>query len=114
MPLSRVTLSSDGNGSQPHFDANGNLTGIGVAGFESLLNTLQQLVIEHHLPLEEALLPLTRNVAEFLGFAHKGQLAQGCDADFLVLDEELNIREVWAKGRQMVRDNRAIVKGTFE
>ncbi|VDZ85176.1 Isoaspartyl dipeptidase [Kluyvera intermedia] len=71
VPLSRVTLSSDGNGSQPHFDANGNLTGIGVAGFESLLNTLQQLVIEHHLPLEEALLPLTRNVAEFLGFAHK-------------------------------------------
>lgn len=114
VPLSRVTLSSDGNGSQPHFDTNGNLTGIGVAGFESLLNTLQQLVSEHHLPLEEALLPLTRNVAEFLGFAHKGQLAPGCDADFLVLDEELNIREVWAKGRQMVRDNRAIVKGTFE
>lgn len=44
VPLSRVTLSSDGNGSQPLFDAAGNLTGIGVAGFESLLETLQTLV----------------------------------------------------------------------
>ncbi|VDZ85177.1 Isoaspartyl dipeptidase [Kluyvera intermedia] len=50
----------------------------------------------------------------FSGLPIKGQLAPGCDADFLVLDEELNIREVWAKGRQMVRDNKAIVKGTFE
>ncbi len=32
-PASRVTLCSDGNGSQPLFDAAGNLTGIGVAGF---------------------------------------------------------------------------------
>lgn len=114
VPSSRVTLSSDGNGSQPHFDANGNLIGIGVAGFESLLETVQKLVKQHHLPLEEALLPLTRNVAEFLGFGHKGRLSPGCDADFIVLDEELRIQEVWAKGKQMVRDGKACVKGTFE
>lgn len=37
IPLARVTLSSDGNGSQPFFDDEGNLTHIGVAGFETLL-----------------------------------------------------------------------------
>ena len=81
VPFNRLTLSSDGNGSQPNFDANDNLVGIGVAGFESLLDTLQQLVGRYHLPLE-ALLPFTRNVAEFLGLEHKGRIAPGCDADF--------------------------------
>ncbi|HID9350677.1 TPA: beta-aspartyl-peptidase, partial [Enterobacter kobei] len=78
VPFNRLTLSSDGNGSQPNFDANGNLVGIGVAGFESLPETLQQLVSRYHLPLEEALLPFTRNVAEFLGLEHKGRIAPGC------------------------------------
>ncbi|KAB2511226.1 amidohydrolase family protein, partial [Enterobacter hormaechei] len=114
VPFNRLTLSSDGNGSQPNFDANGNLVGIGVAGFESLLETLQQLVGRYHLPLEEALLPFTRNVAEFLGLEHKGRIAPGCDADFLVLTDDLKIREVWAKGRQMVREGVVCVKGTFE
>ena len=114
VPFNRLTLSSDGNGSQPNFDANGNLVGIGVAGFESLLETLQQLVGRYHLPLEEALLPFTRNVAEFLGLEHKGRIASGCDADVLVLTDDLKIREVWAKGRQMVSGGVVCVKGTFE
>lgn len=37
VPLSRITLSSDGNGSQPEFDELGNLTGIGVAGLNHWL-----------------------------------------------------------------------------
>jgi len=114
VPLNRLTLSSDGNGSQPVFDAEGKLTGIGVAGFESLLTTLQNLVYQHHLPLEQALRPLTQTVAEFLGLAHKGQLAAGCDADFIILNDSLAIEEVWAKGKKVVCSGRACVKGTFE
>lgn len=114
VPLSRLTLSSDGNGSQPEFDEQGNLTGIGVAGFDSLAGTLRQLVHKHHLPLEQALCPLTLTVAEFLGFEHKGRLAVGCDADILVLDEALEVHHLWAKGKAMVRDKKACVKGTFE
>lgn len=114
VPLSRLTLSSDGNGSQPEFDENGNLIGIGVAGFDSLAHTLRQLVTIHHLPLEQALCPLTRTVAEFLGLAHKGRLAVGCDADILVLNEALEVTHLWAKGKAMVRDKKACVKGTFE
>lgn len=114
VPLARMTVSSDGNGSQPVFDSEGKLTGIGVAGFESLLSTLQQLVHRHQLPLEQALRPFTQTVAEFLGFAHKGQLAEGCDADFIILTAGLHIDEVWAKGKMLVRNGYACVKGTFE
>ncbi|QLZ58980.1 beta-aspartyl-peptidase [Citrobacter freundii] len=114
VPLSRITLSSDGNGSQPEFDEQGNLTGIGVAGFESLAHTLRQLVTVHAIPLEQALCPLTRTVAEFLGLGHKGRLAVGCDADILVLNDALEVYHLWAKGNAVVKEKKACVKGTFE
>ncbi|NUU65126.1 beta-aspartyl-peptidase [Enterobacteriaceae bacterium BIT-l23] len=114
IPLSRVTLSSDGNGSQPIFDAGGNLTGIGVAGFESLLNTLRELVIERGLSLADALRPLTTSVAGFLGLVGKGEVAVGNDADLLVLTPELRIDQVYARGKRMVIHGKACVKGTFE
>lgn len=114
VPLSRITLSSDGNGSQPEFDELGNLIGIGVAGFESLAETVRQLVKVHAIPLEQALCPLTRTVAEFLGLEHKGRLAVGCDADILVLNDALEVNHLWAKGKAVVREKKACVKGTFE
>ena len=56
IPLARVTLSSDGNGSQPFFN----------------------------------------------------------DADLLVMTPELRIEQVYARGKLMVKDGKACVKGTFE
>ncbi|WP_414164431.1 beta-aspartyl-peptidase [Superficieibacter sp. BNK-5] len=112
--LSRLTLSSDGNGSQPEFDEEGNLIGFGVAGFESMPETVRQLVQQHNIPLNVALHPLTRNVAEFLGLVHKGQIAVGCDADLVVLNDDLRVQDVWAKGKAMMRDGSVCVKGTFE
>lgn len=114
VPMSQLTVSSDGNGSQPVFDAKGNLSGIGVAGFSSLRETLAALVQQYNYPLAEALLPFTRSVASFLGLTDKGVIAVGKDADFMVLTPELTIERVYARGRKMVDDGRACVKGTFE
>lgn len=114
VPLARLTVSSDGNGSQPVFDAHGNLTGIGVAGFASLPQALRHLVQRHHFPLAEALQPFTCNVAAFLGLAAKGALRPGYDADLLVLTPELAVQQVWAKGKRVVDQGKAITKGTFE
>lgn len=114
VPLSQVTLSSDGNGSQPRFDAAGNLTGIGVAGFESLLETLHNLVKVHDFTLTDALRPLTSNVAKFLSFSGKGEIALGNDADMVVMTPELVIEQVYAHGKRMVDSGKACVKGTFE
>lgn len=112
--LDLLSVSSDGNGSQPVFDAQGNLTGIGVAGFSSLLETLVALVKEQDMTLADALVPFTRSVAKFLGLETKGEIAVGKDADFVVLTPDLAIHQVYARGRLMVQEGKACVKGTFE
>lgn len=114
IPLAQVTLSSDGNGSQPLFDAAGNLTGIGVAGFDSLLQTLHALVNDYGFTLTDALRPLTTSVATFLSLSGKGEILPGRDADLLVMTPELRIEQVYARGKRMVVDGKACVKGTFE
>ncbi|MDN8601354.1 beta-aspartyl-peptidase [Citrobacter sp. S2-9] len=114
VPLAQVTLSSDGNGSQPLFDAAGNLTGIGVAGFDSLLQTLHALVNDYGFTLTDALRPLTTSVATFLNLSGKGEILPGRDADLLVMTPELRIEQVYAHGKRMVVDGKACVKGTFE
>lgn len=114
VPLAQVTLSSDGNGSQPLFDAAGNLTGIGVAGFDSLLQTLHALVNDYGFTLTDALRPLTTSVATFLSLSGKGEILPGHDADLLVMTPELRIEQVYARGKRMVVDGKACVKGTFE
>ncbi|QCR37924.1 beta-aspartyl-peptidase [Nissabacter sp. SGAir0207] len=114
VPLARLSISSDGNGSQPVFDEQGNLQGIGVAGFTSLPQALRELVQCHGFTLAEALCPFTCNVAAFLGLSMKGELLPGRDADLLVLTPDLAIDQVWAKGKRLVENGKACVKGTFE
>ncbi len=112
--MAKLTISSDGNGSMPKFDAEGRLVGLSVAGFDSLMKSLRDLVNQEHMPLSEALRPFTSSVADLLQLPYKGRLKPGLDADLLVLDANLKIQTVFAKGRQMVANGKAIVKGTFE
>ena len=51
----RVTMTSDGNGSAPVFDAGGTCIGIGIGGFEGMLQETRDLVGIEGLPLEQAL-----------------------------------------------------------
>lgn len=111
--MSHLTISSDGNGSQPKFDENGQLVGITVAGFSSLMTELQDLVQQEGLSLTEALKPFTSSVAKLLQI-NKGCLKLDADADILILDQNLVIDSVFAKGKQVVKEGKAIVKGTFE
>jgi beta-aspartyl-dipeptidase (metallo-type) len=112
--LERITISSDGNGSSPNFDADGKLISYGVAGFETLLASLQDMVNVSGLSLSEALMPLTSNVARFLMLEEKGEIAVNKDADIMILDDALTITQVYAKGRRMVDNGKACVKGFFE
>lgn len=113
--LTQLTISSDGNGSQPVFNTNGQLTGIGVAGFDSLLNELRDLVVREKLPLAQALQPFTSNVATLLQLQErKGRLTTGADADILLLDDQLQLVHSYARGRQAVRNGEACLRGTFE
>lgn len=113
--LDRVTFSSDGNGSMPRFDDKGKLIGLGVGSLKTSFEVVRTLVLEHDMPLEQALQPITTNVASTLLLAgRKGTLEVGADADLVVLDDELCICSVFAKGKKMIHEGEVLVKGTFE
>lgn len=74
----------------------------------TMQRALQNLVSFTGLPLEQAILPFTRNPAEILGIdKQKGSLAVGMDADVTVLDAGLAVRYTFA-GQRMVYDRNAV------
>lgn len=109
-----VSLSSDAFGSQPKFDANGECIGLTYASPKYLHKTVQSLV-RRGMTLTEALKPLTTTPAVLLAKEGcKGCICSGADADLLVLDAELNICSVFAKGKTAVLDGAVMMKGRFE
>lgn len=113
--LSQITMSSDGNGSMPIFDAAGNTIGVGVANQTSLWQETRDMIQAEGIPAQQAVQIVTSNVAKALKlWPQKGCVAVLSDADLLAVDGNYEIRHVWAKGRRMVADGQALVKGTFE
>ena len=109
-----VTLSSDAYGSQPRFNEKGECIGLTYASPKYLHQTIQGLV-KRGLPLEEALKLLTSTPAELLAKKGvKGCLAEGADADILVLGEELAIDSLFARGKTAVWKGEVLMKGRFE
>lgn len=98
---SHVTMSSDSNGSSPEFDAQGRLVGMRVATIRSLLEDWRRLVLEGGAPIEEALRVVTTNPAAVLKLERKGRLAPGMDADIAVFDRDMNLLQVWCRGRKL-------------
>ena len=65
--------------------------------------------------MEQALALVTRNVAQALEIAPaKGCIAEGSDADLLILNKDLTMNGVIAKGVEMMKDGVIIKKGTYE
>ncbi|PSM52050.1 isoaspartyl dipeptidase [Campylobacter blaseri] len=114
LKLDMISMSSDGNGSVPKFDENGNLVGYGCASCESNLKTLQTIVKNKILDIEKAISLMTKNVASFLNLHHKGEIKVGNDADFASFDNELNLYDVIARGEFCIKDGRICKKGFFE
>ncbi|MCX8014109.1 MAG: amidohydrolase family protein, partial [Rectinema sp.] len=113
----RVTFSSDAGGSMPIWNEElSRILGMGIGKPDSLLHELKTLVQAYRMPLEQALLPLTRTPARLYGLeGKKGELKEGSDADLLVLDSDsLSIREVIAHGTVMLRQGKLVRKGYFE
>ncbi|MGE4528450.1 MAG: beta-aspartyl-peptidase [Rhodospirillaceae bacterium] len=109
----RITMSTDGHGSIPRFDAQGLMVGLGIGGVSSNLREFRAL-LDLGLKPEQALPFLTSNVAKHLGLPGKGVVAAGADADLCLFDSRFDLRYVIAKGRMLMRDGAVEVKGTFE
>ncbi len=113
--LNKITFSSDGNGSKPRFDAQGRLIGMGTGAVSTLLAVVRELVRSKTLALPQAISLVTANPAARLGLSErKGYITPGADADILVLNQDLSIDKVFARGRLVVDDGKPVVKGAFE
>lgn len=112
-PRGQITISSDGGGCLPVFDAQGCLQHMDFATSRGLPDTLAELLGRGH-ALESVLPCLTSNVAKLLRLDRKGRIAPGQDADLVMLDSGHRPAHVMARGRWMVRDGRAVTRGTFE
>ncbi|MFB9949617.1 amidohydrolase family protein [Rhizobium puerariae] len=100
VPLDNITMSTDGNIPATIRDKDGNALGYRTVPPGVLLRDVVRLVHEAGLGWEQALRPATVNVARVLGLAdRKGRIAQGFDADYVLLDENGAVRMVIAGGR---------------
>ena len=111
----RFTISSDGQGSMPVFNAQGEYQGIGIGKASCLLKEVRECVQKEDIPLETAIKGITCNPASILKLDRKGRIKEGFDADICLLEEgTLKLNTVIAKGQVMVKDGEQKVFGTFE
>ena len=111
----RFTISSDGQGSMPVFNAQGEYQGIGIGKASCLLKEVRECVQKEEIPLETAIKGITCNPASILKLDRKGRIKEGFDADICLLEEgTLKLNTVIAKGQVMVKDGEQKVFGTFE
>ncbi len=112
--IEKITFTSDGQGSLPLFDDSGEFIGLGVGKVRSLYEQVREAVQHKHLAIETALKVITSNPARNLKLTKKGTIRVGQDADLVLLDKDLMVDTVIARGHVMVRNKEIEVKGTFE
>lgn len=105
----QITFSSDAGGSNPQSP-----DGRGHAA--SLYQDVVSCVCEKGIPLESALMMVTKNPASRLKlYPHKGTLAPGSDADILALKkEDLSIVHLILRGKIAIRFGALLMKGKYE
>jgi beta-aspartyl-dipeptidase (metallo-type) len=112
-PAGQFTLSSDGGGCLPTFNAQGELVHMDFASSASLPETVAELRRRGH-ELQDILPCLSSNVASLLRLRSKGRIQPGLDADLVVLSADNTVRDAMALGRWMVREGAVVQFGTFE
>jgi beta-aspartyl-dipeptidase (metallo-type) len=113
VPLDRISVSSDGNGSLPVFDKDGKLERLDVASQRSMLEQLRSIVRGGTLELPLATALFSANPAAFYGLDRKGRVEVGADADLIFLDRDLELVHVLARGKRAVTDGTVVLRGTF-
>jgi beta-aspartyl-dipeptidase (metallo-type) len=113
VPVERLTVSSDGGGCLPVFDADGRVAHMDVGRADAMATTLAALLARGQ-ELARVLPAFTQSVATLLRLPRKGSIAVGADADLVVLDAAHRVCHVMARGQWHVREGRAERRGLFE
>lgn len=112
--LDRLTFSSDGRGGVRKTDPETGRVTYTPAPLDLNLKEMRMLVQEGQLPLEQALCLLTANPARTLKLKTKGRIEVGYDADLCLMDEALNLTDVFARGECVMKEGEVIQKGRYE
>jgi beta-aspartyl-dipeptidase (metallo-type) len=115
VPVNQILISSDGNGAPPKEERGEAVpTRANYGHVGSLHMVWRQIVQSGRADMETALAMVSRNVAKAYRLPQKGEIAVGKDADLLVLDTELGVSSVIARGRVMVDHKWIAARGMFE
>ena len=115
VPIEKITISSDGNGSIPKFNEKKEFVGMRIASVSSLHEEFINMVKEEKISIEEAIHVTSTNIAEHLKLDKKGEIRTGKDADIIALDKDtLKIKHVIARGKTLMEDEEVVKFGTFE
>ena len=109
-----ITMTSDANGSLPHFDEQGRLVRLEMGQPDSMLRELRDAILEESIPPETALRPFTSSPAAILGLESKGRIGACRDADLLLLTRDWQLSGVFALGKELVKDGELQKKGSYE
>jgi len=113
--IENITFTSDGQGSLPDFNQNGELIGLQVGKVTSLYKEVKDAIIDEGIDISDALKVITSNPSDILKLDKKGYIEEGRDADIVLLNKgDLEIDTVIAMGKIMILNKKVIVKGTFE
>ncbi|HVF38543.1 MAG TPA: amidohydrolase family protein [Gemmatimonadaceae bacterium] len=97
-PADQLTISSDSDSSTP----------------DILYDQICGLIVKSKMPFEQVFCFCSSNTARALKLEKKGRIDEGKDADVIVLREgSLEIVEVIARGKRMVRDGNVIAREKF-
>lgn len=112
-PAGNLTVSSDGGGCLPEFDADGVLTRMDIGSPAALATTFRELAADG-VPLERLAAVFSANPARLLRLHGRGGIAAGAVADLIVLDDAFEICDVMASGLWHVREAEPVRRGLFE
>lgn len=112
-PANRITISSDGGGCLPVFNAQGEMLKMDIGRPASLMTTLSAL-LDVDRPLETVLPAFTSNVADILRLGDRGRIREEYAADLIVLADDNRISDVMVGGIWHVKDGEQRVFGQFE
>lgn len=109
VPLANITMSSDANGAVVLKDGSGF-----VLPFDISVKEIRDMVKQEGVSLDDALKTMTENPARVYNLSQKGHLLAGKDADILLLNKDIVVDTVFAKGKLMLRGGKPEEWGLLE
>jgi beta-aspartyl-dipeptidase (metallo-type) len=112
--IENITFSSDGNGSLPKFDSNGDFIGLKIASLKSLYKEVMDSIKYENIPIEKAIQIVTSNPARIYKLFGKGFIKEGFDADIIMIDKDYEINTLFSKGNLVIDKGNYIYEDIFK